>query len=126
MCAEDLRRLVGTVFKFVCCILHYIDFFFSHLFPQSIWRTMLGSGRPIDIDMFNYDGRCFVFHQTAWYNLQQMNLKIPLFSLRRFNAASCSRPVSQCCRKRAEESGKYLFTYDSGPGTEETDVRSVY
>ncbi|XP_042261048.1 NF-kappa-B inhibitor zeta [Thunnus maccoyii] len=23
---------------------------------QSIWRTMLGSGRPIDIDMFNYEG----------------------------------------------------------------------
>jgi len=24
--------------------------------PQSIWRTLTGSGQPIDIEMFNYEG----------------------------------------------------------------------
>lgn len=34
-------------------------FIFTQLFPQSIWRTLSGSGQSIDFEMFNYDGEYF-------------------------------------------------------------------
>ncbi|XP_075951280.1 NF-kappa-B inhibitor zeta isoform X2 [Anarhichas minor] len=38
---------------------------------QSIWRTLMGSGQPIDIEMFNYDGEYVVFELKPGVTLMQ-------------------------------------------------------
>lgn len=70
--------------------------------------------------------RVFSFTKKLGVTYIKWNVKILLLSLWRFNSASCSRLVSQRCRERAEESGKYWFIYGNGAGAEETDVHSVY
>lgn len=43
------------------------------LFPQSIWKTLIGSGQPIDIEMFNYDGEYVSFNWKPLFFLTLMS-----------------------------------------------------